>query len=140
MMYCKFCGILAGEIECQTIYEDEYVVAFLDRSPVNPGHILVVPREHILSVWHLEPGAYARLFKVVKQMANAIQSAFNPNRVGTLVAGFDIDHAHVHVIPMKCRDDVATKRVHSNEWAQPTPAELAATARAIQGKLRNVTG
>src|SRR5258708_2758347 len=97
---CVFCKIIHGEIPTYKVYQDEKVVAFLDIHPINPGHVLVVPKIHEPDFYALEDEYYVPLMSAVKKMADKIHRALNPKKIGLLVAGWDIPHAHVHVVHM----------------------------------------
>jgi len=94
-----FTKIIKGEIPCHKVYEDDKTLAFLEINPIQPGHVLVVPKvqKHI---WDLPDEDYHALMSSVKKVANRIQEVLKPDRVGLQVVGVDVrDHAHVHVFP-----------------------------------------
>ena len=109
-MDCIFCKIIKGDIPCQKVYEDERVFVFLDIKPVNPGHCLVIPKVHSENFFEMDDQTYTHLFGVVKGLSQEIDSKFKPQRVGLMVQGFDVAHAHVHVIPLMASNDITTKR------------------------------
>lgn len=99
---CIFCKIIKGDIPCYKIYEDERFLSFLDINPLNPGHALVIPKEHIEWVWDVPyVGEY---FEVVGKLANAMRKSLKPWLVACSVLGVDVPHAHIHVVP-RYRDD-----------------------------------
>jgi histidine triad (HIT) family protein len=128
---CEFCKIAAYNKPCHIIYEDNLVMAFLDSSPVNPGHVLVIPKQHFSNFYELDHNSYSSLMAAVRTIAKGINSALRPPKVGVLIAGFDVDHTHVHVIPMMTRSDVATKRVIENAWPVASEADLQMTANSL---------
>ena len=94
---CVFCKIAKGEIPSYKVYEDEKFIAFLDIKPRNPGHTLVVPKEHFRWVWDVPYlGEY---FEVVGKIANAIRKAMQTDWVVSLVLGEEIPHAHIWLVP-----------------------------------------
>ena len=94
---CVFCKIVKGEIPSYKVYEDEKFIAFLDIKPRNPGHTLVIPKEHFRWVWDVPYlGEY---FEVVGKIANAIRKAMNTRWVVALVIGEEVPHAHIWLIP-----------------------------------------
>ncbi|MDD4333020.1 MAG: HIT family protein [Patescibacteria group bacterium] len=102
-MDCIFCKIIAGEIPCYKVYEDENFLAFLDIRPLNPGHTLVIPKKHYRWVWdHENIGAY---YEAVGKVANAIRQAFNTDYVVSMVFGEEVAHAHVWLVPRLPNDD-----------------------------------
>ena len=97
MSDCVFCKIVKGEISSYKIYEDDSFFAFLDISPRNLGHTLVIPKKHYRWVWDVENiGNY---YEVVKDIANAIKRACNTDYIVSTVFGEDVPHAHVWLIP-----------------------------------------
>jgi len=95
-----FSKIISGEIPCHKIYEDQLTFAFLDINPVQEGHVLVVPKVEVDNLFDLDERNYQAVMNTVKKVAQRIQSVIKPRRVGIHVEGFDIPHAHVHVIPI----------------------------------------
>ena len=94
---CVFCKIVKGEIPSYKVYEDEKFIAFLDIKPRNPGHTLVIPKEHFRWVWDVPYlGEY---FEVVGKIANAIRKAMQTDWVVSLVLGEEIPHAHIWLVP-----------------------------------------
>jgi histidine triad (HIT) family protein len=94
---CVFCKIAAGEIPSFKVYEDRDYVAFLDIHPLNPGHTLIIPKEHYRWVWDSpDIGGY---FEVVQKIAKALQKALETDWVVSVVIGEGVEHAHVQLIP-----------------------------------------
>jgi len=97
MADCIFCKIIEKQIPAEIIYEDEQAVAFLDTRPLNPGHLLVVPRKHYRWVWDIENiGEY---YKVVAKIARAMKQALETDYIVSLVFGEEVPHAHTWLIP-----------------------------------------
>ncbi len=94
-----FSRIIAGEIPGRFIWSDEACVAFLTIEPLAPGHTLVVPRREVDHWIDLDRDLNGHLFDVARLIGDAIRYAFNPNRVGLMVQGFEVPHAHLHVWP-----------------------------------------
>lgn len=95
-----FTKIINREVPAQIIYEDEQTIAFLDIRPVNPGHILVVPKQEVDQFQDLDEETYQAAMRTARKMAKLLKSKLGSARVGLVVYGFDVPHAHVHVIPM----------------------------------------
>ncbi|MEQ1701546.1 MAG: HIT family protein [Ilumatobacteraceae bacterium] len=94
-----FTRIINGEIPGTFVHRDEYCVAFLSINPLAHGHTLVVPIAEVDHWIDLPTDLAAHLFAVAHRIGRAQQAAFNPERVGVIVAGFEVPHTHVHVIP-----------------------------------------
>lgn len=94
---CIFCKIIKKEIPCYKIYEDENFLGFLDINPLNPGHALIIPKEHYRWVWDVKNiGAY---YEACQKVALAQKKAFNTDQIVSLVFGEEVPHAHIWLIP-----------------------------------------
>ena len=102
---CIFCEIVAGQSEASIVYRDDLVTAFMDIYPVNPGHLLVVPNQHASGIEEVPEAICARMFIVGRRMAGAIRGSdlrcegVNLFLADGAVAGQDVFHSHLHVIP-----------------------------------------
>ena len=96
-----FTKIINGEIPCHKIYEDDKVLAFLDISPYTYGHTLVIPKSQTDHLWDLNDELYLYVMKIAKKVAEQQREVLKPKRVGVVVEGFAVLHAHVHVFPME---------------------------------------
>ncbi len=106
---CIFCKIVKGELPCSKVYEDENVLAFLDISPVNKGHTLVIPKEHHQNLLDIPEEPLLKLIGAVQKIAVAVTKAvdvegFNLTQNNGDVAGQKVDHIHFHIIPRKKED------------------------------------
>ena len=106
---CIFCKIARGEIPAEKVYEDAEVVAFLDRRPVNPGHLLVIPKIHAANLYEASDASLAATMRVVKRTAVAIKKALGAGGINIHInndrpAGQVVFHMHVHVIPRYDKD------------------------------------
>ena len=97
MSPCIFCKIVSGEIPCHRVFEDEKFLVFLDISPRNKGHALVIPKDHHRWVWdYPRPGSY---FELATRVAKAQKTAFGTDYVVSCIFGEEVPHAHIHLIP-----------------------------------------
>ena len=101
---CIFCLIAKGDIPCAKVYEDDSVLAFLDLSPVHPGHTLVIPKEHYKDMLHVPCELGTAVFSALKKVGAAVMSAtgasgFNVMQNNGLSAGQTMFHIHWHIIP-----------------------------------------
>lgn len=94
-----FSKIINGEIPCYKIAEDDNHFAFLDIRPLAVGHTLVVPKKEIDYIYDMEDTDFANLHVFAKKVAQAIKASVECIRVGTLVIGTEVPHAHIHLIP-----------------------------------------
>jgi histidine triad (HIT) family protein len=95
-----FTKIIKGEVPANKLYEDDNNIAFLTIQPIQPGHTLVVPKKQIDQLWDLPERDYQSLMAVSKKIANMLKQVTGKKRVGVKVEGFEVAHAHVHLIPM----------------------------------------
>jgi histidine triad (HIT) family protein len=95
-----FTKILAGEIPAHKILENEKYLAFLDIRPVNPGHTLVIPKREIDYIFDIEDELLKGLVIFAKKVALAVRKTIPCKRVGVMVAGLEVPHAHIHLIPI----------------------------------------
>ena len=106
---CIFCKIIAGEIPCHQVYEDDKVIAFLDTRPVNPGHILVLAKAHYPDLETTPEEDYLAVMLVVKKMGALLKTklgvdAYNIGINNGSASGQIVPHLHVHVIPRQAGD------------------------------------
>jgi len=104
---CAFCDVVAGEADAAVVLADDVAVAFLDRAPLFPGHVLVVPRGHVVTLTDLAPSALGPFFERVQRIAAALPAALDAH--GTFVANNNVvsqsvAHLHVHVVPRRRKD------------------------------------
>jgi len=103
---CIFCKIVAKDIPADLVYEDDLTLAFLDNSPINPGHTLLIPKSHKDHLWDLEKEDYHYIMDTTKKIQSALQKTYSPPKVGLVVEGFGVAHAHLHVIPIYSSEDL----------------------------------
>ena len=101
-----FSKIVAGEIPCYKIAENEQFFAFLDINPLTKGHTLVIPKKEIDYIFDLDEQTYSGLMMFAKKVAHALEKAVECKRIGVAVMGLEVPHAHVHLIPILKEDDM----------------------------------
>lgn len=101
-----FTKIIAGEIPSHRIHEDDATYAFLDINPRQEGHTLVVPKREVDYLFDLPPDDYAALWESVRTVSAALKEATGCARVVVIVLGYEVPHAHVHLIPSNSLGDV----------------------------------
>ena len=135
---CVFCGIARGDVPANVVLEDEAFVAFLDTKPLFHGHVLVVPRAHVVTLPELPPEALAPLFAHVRELARAVPEAMGAE--GSFVAmnnvvSQSVPHLHVHVVPRKKGDGLKGFFWPRHAYADDAQrAEVAARIRAAVGR------
>ena len=126
-----FSRIVAGEIPCYKVAEDDRFFAFLDISPVAKGHTLVIPKQEVDYIFDLDDKELAGLHLFAKKIAQAQKKAFPCQRIGMAVLGMEVPHAHIHLIPMQKESDM----LFSNPKLSLTPEEFTETANKIREQL-----
>ncbi len=123
--------IIEGELPGRFVWRDDRAVAFLTINPVQPGHTLVVPRVEVDHWLDLDDETVSHLTLVARSIGRAQQAAFPCVRVGLLIAGFDVPHVHLHVLPLQSMADIDLARTQTN----PDPADLDDAASRLRATL-----
>ena len=105
-MASVFSMIIAGDIPCYKVAEDDNCIAFLDVNPVAKGHTLVVPKHEIDYLFDLPDQEYAALTLFAKKVAAALKQAVPCKRIGVAVLGMEVPHAHIHLVPLNAESDL----------------------------------
>lgn len=129
---CRFCELVGGKSDIVRVFEDNSILAFMDKAPVNPGHVLVIPKKHVASFENLDDKLFQKLMSRVREISKSVKHITRCGKVGILIAGFDVPHTHVHVVPMNNIKDVATRRV----WEKATKNAIQIELSSIADKLR----
>ena len=101
-----FSRIVAGEIPCHKVAEDEEFFAFLDINPVAKGHTLVIPKQETDYLFDLEDALLGRMMAFAKRVARAQEATIPCKRIGMAVMGLEVPHAHIHLIPITKESDM----------------------------------
>ena len=131
-MTTVFTRIINGELPGRFVWGDDVCVAILSINPIRRGHALVVPRQEVDHWVDLEPAVNAHLMAVAQSIALAQHNAFRTQRVGLIIAGFEVPHTHLHLIPT---DDMGGLDF-ANAATDVDAADLDAAAEAIRRELR----
>jgi histidine triad (HIT) family protein len=129
-MSSLFSRIIQGDIPCARIYEDEQFFAFLDIRPLHAGHTLLVPKQETDYLFDMPEDLLAAMLPVAKPIARALQACVPCLRVGLVVAGLEVPHCHLHLIPMETIGDLDFKNARPAD-----PAALQALATRIRSQL-----
>ncbi len=127
-----FTRIINGELPGRFVYRDDRCVAFLSINPLRPGHTLVVPRAEIDHWVDADPELNAHLMGVCQKIAAAQVAAFDPVRVGLMIAGLEVPHLHIHVVPIW--------GVHDLDFANADPNPSAESLDDAADRIRQALG
>ena len=133
-MASVFTKIIEGELPGRFVWRDDEVVAFLSINPITEGHTLVVPRLEVDHWIDLEPALWARCSEVARIVGEGIQQAFDPPRVGQMIAGFEVPHCHIHVLQIGDLGDLS----FANAASDPDPAQMDDAAERIRAALSDL--
>lgn len=130
-MSSVFTKIIAGDLPGHFVHRDERAVAFLSINPIRPGHTLVVPVEEVSHWVDLEEELCVHLMRVAQRIARAQMKLFRPERVGMMIAGFEVPHTHLHLVPIDHEGQLSfAHAAHSVDHG-----ELAKIAEALAANL-----
>jgi histidine triad (HIT) family protein len=126
-----FSKIVAGEIPCYKVAEDENYLAFLDIFPLVKGHVLVIPKKEVDYLFNLDSETYTGLMEFVRKVAVAMGKVIPCKRIGVAVLGLEVPHAHVHLIPLNSERDI--------DFSKPklhfTPEEFTKISKLIASNI-----
>ncbi|MDO5672268.1 MAG: HIT family protein [Actinomycetaceae bacterium] len=128
-----FTKIIAGEIPGNFVWADEQCVAITTIEPCSPGHVMVIPRLEVDNFVDADPALIQHLFTVAQTIGKAAVSAFGVARAGIVVAGFDVPHLHIHVIPADTMGDMNMIGVKMGEGEAIRAAALRLRAALVDG-------
>lgn len=126
-----FSKIIAGEIPCYKVAEDDRFFAFLDINPVNWGHTLVVPKQETDYIFDIDDEQLAAMSVFAKKVAKAINAAIPCRKVGVTVLGLEVPHAHIHLVPLQQEGDMDFK----NKISNPDPEKMKQLCESISSKF-----
>lgn len=126
-----FSMIVAGDIPCYKIAEDEAHFAFLDINPVTPGHTLVIPKREVDYLFDLTDGEYTALELFAKRIAEALKATVPCARVAEAVLGMEVPHAHIHLIPINSESDF-----NFRHKADLTPGQMVEIAARVSAAVK----
>lgn len=132
-MATLFTRIIDGEIPGRFVWKDDQAVAFLTIAPITPGHTLVVPRAEVDHWLDLPPDLAAHLTRVAQSIGQAQMAVFDPARIGLIVAGLEVPHCHLHVLPIQSESDLSFAKANHN----PLPTDLDTAAQSLRTALQN---
>jgi|TARA_B100001113_G_C20793311_1_gene484944 histidine triad (HIT) family protein len=111
-----FTKIINKEFSCHLVAEDQYTIAFMDIKPIQKGHVLVVPKKQVDYLFDLDKDEYHNLWGFVQTVAQGLKKSINCSRIGVSVVGFEVPHAHIHLIPINSIQDMNfSNRFNTND-------------------------
>jgi histidine triad (HIT) family protein len=125
-----FSRIIQGEIPSVKILEDERYCAFLDIHPINPGHTLVVPKVEVDELFEVPADVLAGMLPFAQKVAKALKKSVPCVRIGVIVAGMEVPHAHMHLVPINGERELDFSRAKAAQ-----PEELKTMGATIRGNL-----
>ncbi len=143
MSDCPFCNIREGDLPASIIYQDQICTAFLDVQPINPGHVLIIPNEHVEHLAELEPDTGKHIFHIAQNISAALRdSGIKSPGVNLFLAdgkeaGQEVPHLHIHVIP-RFADDGFEFQFSPTYFELPTKDELDKNAEHIRQALQKM--
>jgi histidine triad (HIT) family protein len=129
-----FTRIIDGELPARFVWRDDRCVAFLANRPLRPGHTLVVPRKEIDHWIDLEPSLLGHLMETAQAIGRAQMAGFKPERIGVMLAGLEVPHCHIHVVPIRGLHDLD----FGNQDPNPNPAMMDGAAETLSRELREL--
>ena len=129
-----FTRIINGELPARFVWKDDRCVAFLSNRPLRPGHALVVPREEIDHWIDLEPSLLGHLMEAAQAIGLAQMAGFKPERIGVMVAGLEVPHCHVHVVPIRGMHDLD----FGNQDPNPDAGMMDGAAETLRRELKKL--
>ena len=124
-----FSQIIQGTIPSHKLYEDDRYYCFLDIRPISEGHSLVIPKVEVDYIFDLEDDLLSGMMPVAKKLARALKHVVSCERVGILVAGLEVPHAHLHLVPITSETQLSFE--HATPANQDDLARLAETISAV---------
>lgn len=120
---CIFCKIVAGEMPCCKVFEDDRALAFMDIMPLNKGHLLIIPKDHYENIFEIEDDLYGHLMSLISRMAKAVRKVVEPDGLNIMqlngrAANQVVPHLHIHIVPRWTEDGLTI-----SAW-EPVPGKM----------------
>jgi histidine triad (HIT) family protein len=132
MADCIFCKIAAHEIPSNIVWENERFAAFMDIKPINPGHILIIPKDHVEVVFDMQNERYEEAFVIAKNLSTPLARTTGAVRIAIVVEGLEVPHAHIKLVPLHQAGDLNPGRAKEAD-----PKDLAEMAEKIKKEIAN---
>ncbi len=115
---CIFCKIVERTAEASVIYEDELIIAFMTLRPINPGEFLIIPKEHIDHFCDITDDLSCHIITHAQRLSRNLRERLRPQRVGLVVHGYGVSHAHLVVVPLHDASDIVSAKYAYVEHGQ----------------------
>lgn len=138
---CVFCSDVAKYHKAAIVYEDDYAMAFMDIAPVEEGHTLVIPKDHYVNIFDIEPGKFARVHEISRVLARAVKEAVGADAINIgqnngPCANQRVMHYHLHIIPRWCDRHLNWERIEANgDQLETIAAKIKDTFEQFLGEL-----
>jgi len=137
MENCIFCKIVKGEVPCYKVYEDDNVLAFLDINPAKEGHALVIPKKHFRDTFDIDKNLLREIISVAKKISIKMKGSLGAEGINFWhstgsVAGQDVFHFHLHIIPRKSGEKGRFSPFHLSPEIHPGKEEFQNTAKKLK--------
>ena len=135
---CPFCAIASGEAEAHVVFEDAATIAFLDRAPLFPGHVLLIPRAHVKTIYDADDATLEALARASKRIAIAVTMAIEADGIFVAqnnVVSQSVPHLHTHIVPRRTGDGLFSPRVIWKRVRYRDDAQMAEVAARIRAAL-----
>jgi histidine triad (HIT) family protein len=132
-MATLFTRIIDGEIPGRFVWQDDQAVAFLTVAPINPGHVLVVPRAEVDHWIDLDDDLAGHLMVVARKVGSGVMAAYQPRRVALMIAGLEVPHCHLHLVPIATEAELTFARADHDA----RPEDLDTAAEKLRSALRD---
>ena len=129
-----FTQIIEGRLPARFVWKDDSCVVFLSNRPLRPGHALVVPRQEVDHWVDLDRSLLCHLTETAQSIGQAQMAGFKPERIGVMLAGLEVPHCHLHVVPIRGLHDLD----FGNQDPDPDPAMMDGAAETIRRELRRL--
>ncbi|BBO99691.1 HIT family protein [Sulfuriferula nivalis] len=138
MTICIFCEIINKRYESSIIYEDDLSIGFMTLEPVNPGHVLLMPKAHYEDIFVAPQDEISRLIPIANSIALSLKKIFQPPKIGMVTASIVVPHAHWHITPIYSPEDITCRAEFEGTMQAASRSELNAIAKNIREVMLSV--
>src|SRR5213593_496655 len=132
-MACVFCEIVAGRVPGLPVWENRDCLLMLDIRPIASGHLLLLPKKHAADLFLLPERDYLRLLRTARKVVPVLRRLTRARRIGLVVEGFGVPHAHIHLVPVNKDGELNPTRARA-----ASPARLRALQRTLAPRFRRL--